>query len=128
MAEKKVLTHLNLHKQQLLNAALQVVATPPPAPATGQIYWDTAKNSAFVWTGTAWLDLGQVYTHDDFPGSGQPSTALSGAQIISRITLDNGHVTGVTTRTLTAAIHHFQLGCCAMFHHPVKEIVYLRVE
>lgn len=120
MAEKKVLTHLNLHKQQLLNAALQVVATAPAAPATGQIYWDTAKNSAFVWTGTDWLDLGQVYTHPDFAESGQPSTALSGAQVISRITLDNGHVTGVTTRTLTAA----EIGAATSVHtHNFAEII-----
>jgi hypothetical protein len=117
MAKIDFLVDIDLNKNQLLNAALQNLAVPPSTTGLpiGFIYWNTAANSgagtAYAWTGSAsnpntdagWLDLGQAYTHPTFPGNGQPGSALTGANVISRITLDNGHVTGVTTRALTAA-------------------------
>lgn len=103
MASKKFLVDIDLNKNSLLNAALQVLPTAPSSPVIGQIYWNSSSSTAFVWTGTAWLDLGQIYTHPTFTETGQPETALKGATVISRITLDNGHVTGVTTRNLTPA-------------------------
>lgn len=120
MAEKKVLTHLNLHKQQLLNAALQVLGTAPAAPAIGQIYWNTTDNTAYIWTGSTWLDLGQIYTHPTYTGTQQPASALTGASIISSITLTNGHVTGVTTRNLTPA----EIGAATSVHtHNFADII-----
>lgn len=117
MAKIDFIVDLDLNKNQLLNAALQNLAVHPSTTGlpTGFIYWNTAANSgagtAYAWTGSSstpntdagWLDLGQAYTHPTYPGTGQPGTALTGANVISRITLDNGHVTGVTTRALTAA-------------------------
>ena len=120
MAEKKVLTHLNLHKQQLLNAALQVLGTAPTAPAIGQIYWNTTDNTAYIWTGSTWLDLGQIYTHPTYTGTQQPASALTGASIISSITLTNGHVTGVTTRNLTPA----EIGAATSVHtHNFADVI-----
>ena len=124
MAEKKVLVHLNLNQQQLLNASLQVLGTPPtnPAPVEGQIYWNSVAKTAYVWTGTEWLDLGQVYTHPTYTGSSQPASPTTGGTIISSITLTNGHVTGVTTRTLT----NTDVGAAAASHtHAFNEIINL---
>lgn len=101
MAGKDFLVHIDLNKNQLLNAALQVLATDPSAPTLGQIYWNSTDATAYAWTGVKWLDLGEL--HKTYAGTGQPETALSGANVISRITLENGHVTGVTTRAMTAA-------------------------
>lgn len=114
MAKHDVMVHLDLNKQELLNAKLQNLATPPTLTATdaGFTYWNTADNTAYSWTGTSWLDLGAVYTHPTYTGTGQPATALSGANVISRITLENGHVTGVTTRALTPA----NIGAAAAVH------------
>jgi hypothetical protein len=126
MAKRDFLVDIDLNKNQLLNAALQSLAVHPSTVGlpVGYIYWNTAVNSgagtAYVWTGSSsnpntdagWLDLGQVYNHPLFPGSGQPASALTGAQVISRITLDNGHVTGVTTRALTAA----DIGAATLTH------------
>lgn len=120
MAEKRHIVHLNMYKQQLLNAALQVLAVPPSDPAIGQVYWNTADTTAYAWTGSSWLNLGQVYTHPTYPGVGQPTNALTGASVISRITLENGHVTGVTVRNLTAA----DIGASSSLHtHNFGEIV-----
>lgn len=60
MAFKKYLVDLDLSKNQLLNAVVQNLASAPSSPADGQIYWDTAQDSLFVWSadGSAWIDLG----------------------------------------------------------------------
>ena len=60
MADIKFLVDLDLSKNQLLNAVVQNLAVAPATPADGQIYWDTAQDSLFVYnlTGTTWIDLG----------------------------------------------------------------------
>ena len=128
MASKDFLVHLDLNKQQLLNAALQVLGTAPSSPFLGQIYWNSTDKTAYVWTGSSdtpntnvgWLDLGDV--HKKYNGTAQPATALSGANVISQITLENGHVTGVSTRALTAS----EIGAASATHtHAFGEITSL---
>ncbi|MBQ0148050.1 MAG: hypothetical protein KBS93_06330, partial [Flavobacteriaceae bacterium] len=100
---------------------LQVLATPPTVVAgdVGLTYWNSADNTPYAWTGTAWLDLGSIYSHPEYAGTGQPTAALTGAAVISKITLENGHVTGVTTRALTAA----NVGAAAASHtHAFSQI------
>ena len=60
MASIKHLVDLDLNKNQLLNAVVQNLAVAPTSPNQGQIYWDTAQDSLFVWDadGNAWIDLG----------------------------------------------------------------------
>lgn len=121
MAVKKFNTHIDLMKSEILNAKLQNVATPPSVTANdaGLIYFNTADKKAYCWSGTAWLDLSSLYTHPAYAGASQPATDLTGANVISKITLTNGHVTGVSTRTLTRA----DLGAAASVHtHAFTEI------
>ena len=60
MAFIKYLVDLDLNKNQLLNAVVQNLAAAPGSPSDGQIYWDTAQDSLFVYnlTGATWIDLG----------------------------------------------------------------------
>lgn len=60
MAVIKHLVDLDLGKNQLLNAVVQNLATAPATPADGQIYWDTADDTMYVWSadGSTWIDLG----------------------------------------------------------------------
>ena len=60
MAYIKHLVDLDLSKNQLLNAVVQNLAVAPTSPADGQIYWDTADDTLYVWNadGSAWIDLG----------------------------------------------------------------------
>lgn len=121
MAKLDSLVHIDFTKNEILNARLQNLATAPSLTSNdaGFVYWNLTDNTAYGWTGTAWIDLGGVYSHPLFPGTGQPATPLSGASVISQITLDNGHVTGVQTRNITAA----NIGAAAASHtHAFSQI------
>lgn len=97
--------HIDLLKNELLNARLQNLSTHPSVTANdvGFVYWNISDEDLYIYTGTQWISLGSLYVHPTFPGSSQPSSPLTGATVISGITLNNGHVTGVTTRNLTPA-------------------------
>ena len=60
MAVIKHLVDLDLSKNQILNVVLQNLATAPTSPADGQLYWDTADNTAYAWSqsNNVWVDLG----------------------------------------------------------------------
>lgn len=103
MAKLDIPVHIDLFKQQLLNAKLQFLSGHPAVTEDdlGFIYYNSVDDTAYMYGGKGWIDLGQVYAHPDFPGNSQPTTALTGASVISSVTLDNGHVTAVKTRNLT---------------------------
>ena len=54
---KKFLTNLDLAKNQILNVALQNLATAPSSPVTGQIYYNTADARVYFWDSSAWIDM-----------------------------------------------------------------------
>lgn len=57
---KKFLVSINLNQNELQNARIQNLATPPASPAEGQIYFDTTAGdkSIYFWDGTTWIDVG----------------------------------------------------------------------
>lgn len=59
----KFLSNLNLNKNELQNAVLHPLGTPPSNPKLGQIYYDTsaAKNELKIYTGSAWDMVGKEY-------------------------------------------------------------------
>lgn len=118
MAVKNFNVHINLNKQELLNAKLQNLATAPSLTAAdaGFVYWKKAdvgfSGAAYVWTGLDWIELSSVYNHPTFSSGNIPTPEMTGAVVPSGFTIDNGHLTAVTTRTLTPT----SIGAAAALH------------
>lgn len=58
----KYLSNFDLCQNELQNAVLQNLATAPNNPKMGQIFFDSASSKFYGYSGTAWIDLGQVLT------------------------------------------------------------------
>ena len=78
----KILTNLDLNKNQILNAILQNLGTAPANPVKGQIYFDTSagKDRAYVFNGTEWIGMDAL------------GASMTGADIIAAI---NNALTGL---------------------------------
>lgn len=72
---KKILTDLNLNQNELQNGVFQNLATAPQNPKDGQVYFNTADNTLYVYADGEWVDAlnqGIVYqegTGIDISGS-----------------------------------------------------------
>lgn len=65
----KVVTNINLLSNELQNAVIQPLATPPANPAAGQIYTNSADWKVYQYNGTAWNPVGVVYVQDSSAGA-----------------------------------------------------------
>lgn len=106
MADKiKQLVDLDMDNNALLNVVLDKLPTAPTTPIIGRIYYNTASNTVLVWTGSIWLDLGDIYSHPTYTalnpvldGAGNKAKVLATFE-----TNVEGHVISATTRILTLA-------------------------
>lgn len=57
MAVRKYQAHIDLQQNELQNAVLQNLATAPSNPKTGQPYYNTTDGKAYIWDGTAWIEI-----------------------------------------------------------------------
>ena len=74
---KRFLTNLDLAKNQILNVAIQNLASAPSAPVPGQVYFNTAELRMYFWDGSAWIDM-----------SGDLQDVLGGAGLTASTTND----------------------------------------
>ena len=75
----KILTNLDLAKNQLLNARVQNLATAPTSPVKGQLYFNTESGRLFVYNGSEWIGcdaLGASMTGADIVAAINGSTAI----------------------------------------------------
>ena len=94
------LTHIDLKKNELRNAVIEVSANAPSSPAEGQIYYDSTvgDKSIHVYNGSAWVSVG-----GDITGV-LGGTGLSGGGTGGTVTLNiaNSGVTAATYGSSTA--------------------------
>jgi hypothetical protein len=84
----KVLTHLNLNKNELQNAIFQNLATAPSTPFTGQFYYDTVEHILKIYNGSSWTTAGSSYI---LPAAS--TTVLGGVKIDgTTVTIDENNV------------------------------------
>lgn len=58
---RKVLTNLDLSKNEIQNAVIQPLAVAPTSPKLGQIYTNSADKVIYQWDGEKWKPVGVVY-------------------------------------------------------------------
>jgi len=98
MAFKQFLVDLDLTKNQLLNAVVQNLATAPSSPADGQIYWSTADDTLYVWSGSAWMNLGSDgVTNLSYTAGASSGTVVSDTGSNATIPLADGTNAGLMT-------------------------------
>jgi hypothetical protein len=90
---RQFLVPINLNKNELQNARVQNLSTPPANPVTGQIYFDTDDNILYFWNGSSWIPTsGSTEVIQDIIGS----SVLGGTALTA--VYDN--VAGTTTLNL----------------------------
>lgn len=85
----KLLTTLNLNKNELQNAVIQPLATPPSNPIEGQIYYNSSDKCIYRYNGTVWGPIGVVYNQGSTTGA-----VITGLDATGKVTTTN--VTGLT--------------------------------
>lgn len=84
-----LLVNLNLNKNQLQNAVIQPLATPPSNPVEGQIYYNSSDKFIYRYNGTDWGPIGVVYSQNSTTGA-----VITGLDATGKVITTN--VTGLT--------------------------------
>lgn len=66
---RKVLTNLDLSKNEIQNAVIQPLASPPANPKLGQIYFNSTDKILYQWDGEKWKPVGVVYQQEESTGA-----------------------------------------------------------
>ena len=136
---KKFLTNLDLAKNQILNVALQNLASAPASPVAGQIYFNTTDVRIYFWDGTAWVDVSGDL-RSVIGGSGlTASYSADGDEVTLDVNVDNATIEintdtlrvkdlGITTAKLAdSAVTTIKINANAVTLGKIQQIAALRV-
>ncbi len=100
----KFVSSINLNQNELQNAVIQNLASPPGSPVEGQVYYvsSAGDKSIYFWDGTQWIDVG---------GDIRSVTAGAGlTQTGTRdITINVGQGTGILVNPDNVQLYHLGL-------------------
>lgn len=111
----KLLSHLDLNRNELRNAVLQPLSSAPSTPSEGQMYYNTTDDTAYIYTGGSWLNLG---VQGGGSGSTNLSATLSSTQTVinsdtgsdATIPAVDGTNAGVMTPTMKTKLDGIETG------------------
>lgn len=134
---KKVLTSLDFAKNQILNVALQNLASPPSSPVAGQIYYDTNDARVYFWDGTQWIDMsGDI--RDVIGGAGLTATTVNDVVTLD-VNVDNATIEinadtlrvkdlGITTAKLAdSAVTTIKINANAVTYDKIQQVGAMKV-
>jgi len=101
MAKETFLVNVDFNKNEALNMKLQNLASHPSLDAgdAGYTYWNTTDDTAYFWTGSAWLSLeASDYVHPNH--SGDVTSVGDGAQTIALNAVTNAKSAQMATMTI----------------------------
>lgn len=97
----KVLSSLDLAKNQLIQAVIEVLASAPTSPVEGQIYYNSTNKTIYVRTDSVWLDLG-LNTSDTLGPDGDKGDITVGGSGTT-LTIDPNSVTYAKLQKIVTA-------------------------
>ena len=104
------LNNLDLNKNQLQNAVIQVLGTAPSNPVSGQIYYDSSDNNIYYYNGTAWTSFSGDITEITTSTVNQ-LTVTNGAGPIVQLAIVTATVANNSTALATGdQIYDFVIG------------------
>lgn len=125
----KMLSNLNLNKNEIQNVRVQNLATAPSNPVVGQIYFNTTDKTGYIYDGTSWRDIAAIqqggnYTSGDgitISDSGEISV-INPLPMSLRLYL---YDLGTKTKTQIESDDVFKELCYQISNSPWDTILYL---
>lgn len=81
----RYLTSIDLVKNELQNAVIQVLGTAPTSAKEGQIYYNSADKYIYRYDGTTWAPIGVVYNQDSSTGAVVTGLAKDGTVTTTKV-------------------------------------------
>lgn len=110
----KFLNNVDLLKNELQNAVIQVLATAPANPKEGQIYYNSGDKYIYRFDGTNWAPIGVVYNQESSTGAvitgldkdgNVTTTNVIGLTLTGYQAVEGGYITaGMTLQQAMAAM------------------------